>query len=205
VANSPSYPAYRMHFGALRSLAFLTATLAGLTSSVLHAQYDTTSEAGRRLAESAAGTRAAFRRLAPCPPAPAVAPAVLAMWVTAGDIQLPREFRRDTVNLPQYMHGGVHYRDGRRVVKVIFGHYGWASFTGWYGGRGEVPGGCRAHVGTLEFLVSRRTEGRIHTASAIPILDTLEVRGDIRYEVTAPHAPLELLLQILTTRRAPAR
>ncbi|HKG90895.1 MAG TPA: hypothetical protein VKA84_03315 [Gemmatimonadaceae bacterium] len=161
-------------------------------------------EAGRQLAAASAATRAAFRRLPICTPAPPPAGADTTGWVPAGGGRLPPEFRRDTAGVPLYVHGSMHYRAGDRVFRVIGGHFGWASFTGLYAGGGEVPGGCRARVGALEYLVSRRQDAAGHHAAAIPVSDTVEVRGFRLFELSAPEPPLGLLLQILGTLGAPA-
>jgi hypothetical protein len=162
-------------------------------------------ELAREFEAFAAAKRAAFRSLPVCPrpTGAATVPDSTWVWVPYGDVHLPPAFGRDSSGDRGYMHGGRHYRAGPRLVKIINGHFGWSSFAGADGGVGEVPGGCRARIDAQEYLVSRRsTDTGTHEVSAIPIADTLELRGGVWYEVVAPEPPLEFLLQILETRRA---
>jgi hypothetical protein len=159
----------------------------------------------RELEAFAAANRAAFRGLPECPRVPDVPSTVDSTWVREpfAGVQLPRAFRRDSAGDRGYVHGGRHYRDAAREFRIINGHYGWSSFAGADGGVGDVPGGCRTRIDTQEYLVSRRsTDSGTHQASAMPIADTLDVRGGVIFEVVAREPPLYFLLQVLETRRA---
>ena len=164
-------------------------------------------EAGRALDALAAANRAAYHRLPSCPGTPVAALTIDPTWVLVPEriARLPAEYRRDSIGDRGYIHGGRHYRAGPRVVKIVWGHYGWSSFTQHPEGIGEIQGGCRARVGAREYLVERRgTDAAGYTATAMPVMDTLELRGHATYTVVAPEPPLELLLQILAALPTPA-
>ena len=143
-------------------------------------------------------TRAAFQRLPPCP-----APDTSGLRYDAlidTPLRIPKAFQRETTS---YMHGGERFRKGDTLIEVVNGHYGWASFTGRYDGGGVLPAGCVARLGGRIYMVTETRDSTTFHASAVDVIDTLQVYGDRRLGITAPHSVRGWLLGLLSLR-APA-
>ena len=111
---------------------------------------------------------------------------------------MPASFEPDP-GAPTYMHGGHRYQSGDTTVEVIYGHWGWSSFTGQYGGGGVVPGGCRATIGQHVYLVTERQDRERFRTAAILLDDTsTRIYGQVLYGVDAPLPPRAFLLQLLS-------
>ncbi len=115
-------------------------------------------------------------------------------------LRIPKAFRPESSS---YMHGGKRFRNGDTLIEVVNGHYGWSSFTGQYGGGGVMPAGCVARLGGRIYMVSESRDSTRFYASAVPVSDTVQVYGDRRFGISAPHSVRGWLLGLLRLR-APA-
>jgi hypothetical protein len=100
------------------------------------------------------------------------------------------------------MHGGARYHSGDTVAEVVFGHWGLASFTGRYDGRGVLPAGCRTELGRRVYLVTERVRGGRYHAAAVQLSDTGKVYGETLFAVDAPRPVRDFLLQLVATTEA---
>ncbi len=177
----------------------IISTLAGCGPSPEERYEAESRRAGAVLAAQDSAERAAFQRLPACP-MPAPYPVSRGDHVQRDGFPIPASFQQDTGSIT-YMHGGHRYEHGDTTVEVIFGHWGWSTFTGLYGGGGVVPGGCRATIGQHNYLVMERHKNERFDAEAI-LLDEKSTRvyGQTLYGVEAPHPTRAFLLQLLAAR-----
>ena len=156
--------------------------------------------AGVKLDAWDAATRAAFHRLPPCPAPDTTGLRSEALIETP--LRIPKAFQPESTT---YMHGGQRFRNGDTVIALVNGHFGWASFTGNYGGGGVLPAGCVARLGGRIYMVSETRDSTSFHASAIAVSDTLQVYGDQLFRITAPHSVRGWLLGLLSVRAPVAR
>lgn len=152
--------------------------------------------AAMQLAAWAAASRRAFEALPACP-VPSPYSGATRVWIGTGSgaLLLPPDFVKDTSGRSTYMHGGTRFDAPGRTVEVVFGHYGWTSFTSGAHGA-PIPGGCRLDLRGRTFLVSRIVHADSSWTSAAAI-DTVTLRGSVMLTLTSAIAGDSLGLQLV--------
>ena len=180
----------------MNRLLFLVLCMAAACTQSAEEQWEAHRRAaGVKLDAWDAATRAAFHRLPPCP-APDTSELRYPVLVET-PLRIPKAFRPESST---FMHGGERFLNGDTLIEAVNGHYGWASFTGHYGGGGVVPDGCVARLGGRIYLVSERRDSAGFHASAVAVSDTIQLYGDRIFHISAPHSVRGWLLGLLGVR-----